>query len=145
MTEEPLQATISLRGVIFDAKNAVLVVKRTSDGGWELPGGRLDTHEDCVAGLKREIREETDLDPTVKEPVHSVSWRNSSDNGRFAVYYRCHSADRAVSLSDEHTDYEWLPRGAARDRLSEPQERGVYRAVKQTASSLEANPSITLE
>lgn len=145
MTESPLRATVSLRGIIFGPENAVLVVKRTSDGGWELPGGRLDAHEDCIDGLKREIREETGLDPAVREPVHSLSWRNDSDNGRFAVYYRCHSADRTVSLSEEHTDCEWVPIQTARDRLSEPQERGVDRATKQTASSLDTTHSMSLE
>lgn len=135
MTDEPLQATISLRGIIFDAKDTVLIVKRTSDGGWELPGGRLDKNEDCVAGLKRELREETGLNPVVEQPVHSVSWRNSNDNGRFAVYYRCYTEDRTTSLSAEHVDYEWLPKQVARERLSDPQQKGVRRASMQTSSS----------
>ncbi|QPV64364.1 NUDIX hydrolase [Halosimplex litoreum] len=145
MTETPLRATVSLRGIIFGPEGSVLVVERTSDGGWELPGGRLDAHEDCIDGLKREIREETGLDPVVSEPVHSLSWRNDSDNGRFAVYYRCHSTDRTVSLSDEHTDCEWVTTQTARDRLSEPQETGVDRAAEQTASSLEATRSVAPE
>lgn len=145
MTKDPLRATVSLRGIIFGPENTVLVVKRTSDGGWELPGGRLDAHEDCLEGLKREIREETGLDPTVREPVHTVSWRNDSDSGRFAVYYRCHSTGRTVSLSDEHTDCEWAPVRIARDRLSEPQQRGVDRATERTASSLETDHSVAPE
>jgi 8-oxo-dGTP pyrophosphatase MutT (NUDIX family) len=145
MTGNPLRATVSLRGIIFSPEGSVLVVERTSDGGWELPGGRLDTHEDCIEGLKREIREETGLDPVVSEPVHSLSWRNDSGSGRFAVYYRCQSAGRTVSLSDEHTDWEWVTTRTARDRLSDAQATGVSRATEQTASSLEPTHSVAPE
>ncbi len=129
MTEEPLRATVSLRGVVFGPRDEVLVVRRTSDGGWELPGGRLDAHEDTDDGVKREIAEETGLDVPVGRPVHVISWRNDDDKGRVGVYYRCESSERTVSLSEEHTDHEWLSPPVAADRLSEVQGTAVDRAV----------------
>ena len=133
MTEEHLQATISLRGVLFAPCGDVLVVRRASDGGWELPGGRLGPHEDAPDGVRREITEETGIDARVGRPIHAVSWRNEGDSGRFAVYYWCeapdgldvHDGDDPVTLSHEHTDYAWLPPESASDRLSDVQERAV--------------------
>ncbi|MFD1597942.1 NUDIX hydrolase [Halobellus rarus] len=133
MTEDHLQATISLRGVLFAPCGRVLVVRRASDGGWELPGGRLGTHEDAPAGVRREIAEETGIDARIGRPIHAVSWRNEGDRGRFAVYYWCEATgdldvrngDDPVTLSHEHTDYAWLPPESATDRLSDAQERAV--------------------
>ena len=129
MTEEPLRATVSLRGVVFGPRDEVLVVRRTSDGGWELPGGRLGAYEDTDDGVRREIAEETSLDVPVGRPVHVVSWRNDDDRGRVGVYYRCEAEARSVTLSDEHTDYEWLSPDTAADRLSDTQGTAVDRAV----------------
>ncbi|GAB6880526.1 hypothetical protein JCM17823_28000 [Halorubrum gandharaense] len=128
MTDEHLRATVSLRGVVF-VDGAVLVVRRASDGGWELPGGRLAPREDVRDGVRREIREETGLAPTVEEPVHTVSWRNDADEGRLAVYFYGTGESRAVSLSDEHVEAAWERPGAAAERLSTPQGRAVERAA----------------
>ena len=139
MTDVHLEATVSLRGVVFAPCGDVLVVRRASDGGWELPGGRLAPHEDAVEGVHREIVEETGLDTDVGRPVHAVSWRNAADDGRFAVYYWCapdgHGVDLdsgsdPVELSHEHTDHAWLPPETAVERLSDPQERAVSAATE---------------
>jgi 8-oxo-dGTP diphosphatase len=129
MTERPLRATVSQRGVVFAPDDDVLLVRRRTDGGWELPGGRLDRDEAARDGVRREIVEETGLDPELGQPVHAVSWLNDTDDGRFAVYYRCRSDERSVSLSAEHTDFEWRSPAGAYDRLSDTQGRAVANAV----------------
>lgn len=143
MTDVPLRATISLRGVIGNARGEALVVRRATDGGWELPGGRLDRDEDAVDGLEREIEEETALDVDVGAPVHTNAWRNGDDRGRFAVYYFCSTAERAVSLSAEHDEYAWDGPTAAIERLSETQARAVERATGETGVT-SATPSVEL-
>jgi 8-oxo-dGTP pyrophosphatase MutT (NUDIX family) len=138
VTDVHLEATISLRGVVFAPCGDVLVVRRASDGGWELPGGRLAPDEGAIEGVHREIVEETGLDTDVGRPVHAVSWRNEADEGRFAVYYWCVPDDEGVdlgagsdpvALSHEHTDHVWLPPGRATERLSDPQQRAVSAAT----------------
>jgi 8-oxo-dGTP diphosphatase len=135
--EEHLRATISQRGVLFSAGDRILVVRRSTDGGWELPGGRLEPYEDAPDGVHREIVEETGLDVHIVRPVHTASWRNDTDRGRFAVYYWClvpDSLDVAaadpVSLSDEHTDHAWLPPDRATERLSTVQQEAVSVALE---------------
>ncbi|QZP38232.1 NUDIX hydrolase [Halobaculum magnesiiphilum] len=125
MTDEPLQATVTQRGVVFAPTDEVLIVRRATDGGWELPGGRVDHGERAVAGVRREITEETTLDPEVVAPVDTLVWRNDSGDGRFAVYYYCRVDERDVSLSGEHDEYEWTVVREARRRLSEPQAAAV--------------------
>jgi 8-oxo-dGTP pyrophosphatase MutT (NUDIX family) len=128
MTDRPARVTVSLRGVLFDPDDDVLVVRRAADGGWELPGGRLGSGEDVVPSLRRETREETGLRASVTRPVHTVAWRNDRDEGRFGVYYHATVDGRDVTLSREHTDHAWLPPARATERLSEPQGAAVERA-----------------
>jgi 8-oxo-dGTP pyrophosphatase MutT (NUDIX family) len=130
MTERPLRATVSLRGVLFCPSDHVLVVRRATDDGWELPGGRLGATEDAADGVHREIEEETGLDVEVRRPVHAVSWRNDEDRGRFGVYYRCLARTQTVTLSPEHTAHEWLSPTAASNRLSDTQGEAVEQALE---------------
>lgn len=139
MTDVHLEATVSLRGVVCAPCGDVLLIRRASDGGWELPGGRLAPDEDAVEGVSREIVEETGLETDVGRPVHAVSWRNAADEGRFAVYYWCppnggridlEAGTDPVELSHEHTDYAWLPPETAFERLSDPQEYAVTVATE---------------
>lgn len=130
MTDEPLNATVSQRAVLFGRDDRILVVRRASDGGWELPGGRLDADESTVEGLRREVREETGLDVAIRRPIYTTSWRNDRGQGRYGVYYYCLAEGNGVTLSDEHTEYEWLTPLAAADRLSETQGNAVTRATE---------------
>jgi len=59
---ELIQRT-SIYGVIEDERGILLVRDRTrTDEKWDLPGGGIDPDEDLLDALKREIKEETDLD-----------------------------------------------------------------------------------
>jgi 8-oxo-dGTP pyrophosphatase MutT (NUDIX family) len=50
--------TVGVCGVVFNASGQVLLV-RTAKAGWELPGGRVETGEDLLQALQREVLEET--------------------------------------------------------------------------------------
>lgn len=129
MTERLLRATVSQRGVVFGPGGDVLLVRRSTDEAWELPGGRLGEDESARAGVRREIAEETALEPVVGKPIHACSWRNDDEDGRFAVYYRCRSDTVDVTLSEEHVAHEWVSPAEARVRLSDPQGTAVRNAA----------------
>ena len=140
MTEALLHATVSIRGVLLTPRDETLVVKRSSDGQWELPGGRLGPEEDVVPGLKRELDEETSLDVDVEDTVHANSWQNDENNGRFAVYYRCQTDERGVQLSDEHDEYQWVSYSRATTLLPEDQATAVRNARRET--DIESRPRV---
>ena len=132
MTDALLCATVSVRGVIHNADGHILVVQRSTDQDWELPGGRLSRGESPRQGLRREIHEETGLDVEIAEIVKANSWVNTADEGRFAVHYNCKKTEDNIDLSDEHVDSEWLPPTKAQQRLCDPQSTAVEIATTTT-------------
>ena len=60
---------VSLKAIIFNKNNQVLVVKETGRDWWDLPGGGMDHGESVEIALGRELREEVSL---VGEFEHEV-------------------------------------------------------------------------
>jgi 8-oxo-dGTP diphosphatase len=74
---------------------------------WGPPGGKLEINEDPIAGLKREVKEETNLDIEVVMPV--TTWFGEFNNKKiFAVDYLCYYISGEITLSEEHNSYCWL-------------------------------------
>ena len=58
--DEPCYYRVSVKGIVIDDDGRIML-SRQEDGTWDLLGGGLDHEEDPIAGLKREIFEETGL------------------------------------------------------------------------------------
>jgi len=95
-------------------EGTLLVVKDSSSGFWELPGGRIDVGEENIPHsevLLRELREELgpNLDVAVERPM--VSWTKrlwGEDGFVVLVGWRCDYRKGEVRLSDEHTEFRWV-------------------------------------
>lgn len=143
MTENLHHATVSVRGIIFNTRNEVLILRRATDAEWELPGGRLATDEDPVEGLKREIAEETMLPVVSTEIVAANSWVNAEGQDRLAIYYHCQSPAQAVELSAEHVEWRWTHPQDVGHRLCDPQAAAVHEStsIKREDSSVRGSPT----
>ena len=92
--------------LIFDDR--FLLLKRVQEPHiWTPPGGRLYANEDPHEGLQREVREETDLNIRIFQPV--TTWFGEF-NGRYllSIDYLCTTQQSMVHLSVEHCAYRWL-------------------------------------
>ena len=49
---------VDVRGVVFDDRGSLLLVKERSDGKWTLPGGWADVNQSPAENVVREVREE---------------------------------------------------------------------------------------
>lgn len=61
---------VAVGGVIIDKDNKILLVKRKNPpnkGSWAIPGGKVKFGETLEEAVKREIKEETNLDIKVKD------------------------------------------------------------------------------
>ena len=92
------------KAIIVDGDGRVLFLKRSDyvskfSGEWDLPGGHLQMGEELTTGLKREVKEETDLD------VDNCGFVGELENIKFFV---CDYTDKPIKISHEHTGFRFF-------------------------------------
>ena len=94
-------------GVIQNADGKVLFMKST-DGlkKFMFPGGTVEIGETTIAALKREIKEETNLEVEITELLH-IETLNFKTPPQLAIYYSCKNPKGEFKLSSEHNEYVW--------------------------------------
>lgn len=105
---------LAVGAFIIDSKKRLLIVKKSPlekiDGGlWTVPGGKVYPNENIVDTLKREIKEEVNLE------ISSYQWIGEdvfiSDQKYFhAQHFLCKvKKTKPVKLERQLTDYCWMP------------------------------------
>ncbi len=85
--------------------------KDFAPGVWDYPSGRLHQFEDPVAGVKREIKEETGLDVEVVKPLRTLRFyrgEEKEENDLVFIAYWCVAESDEVVLNDEADEYKWV-------------------------------------
>jgi ADP-ribose pyrophosphatase YjhB (NUDIX family) len=79
--------TLGVRAVVLDAENRVFLVRHTYVSGWHLPGGGVDLGESMEQAMRRELKEEGDIDLTGAAELHGIFLnRHVSRRDHVAVY-----------------------------------------------------------
>jgi len=108
------QFAVTQKAVIQNEEGKILAIFRTETAPsrpntWDLPGGEVDMGEGAIDSIKREIKEETELEvedvcpfdvETHLFPEEGVFW--------FTIAYKCKALSDNVVLSWEHNDYKWV-------------------------------------
>lgn len=100
----------------FIVKNGKILVLTTPHGNVDFPGGRMDDTEYDVPfkdALEREIKEELgyDISVTIHGNIFATN-RDYSHLGQYnrvlSLFYEVTYNKGDISISDEHTLFEWL-------------------------------------
>lgn len=106
---------VGVSGLILDSAGRVLLI-RTAQAGWELPGGRVEAGEDLLVALRREAREETG---DAIEPGRLVGVYAVVPCSTLIVTFRCYVVPTAPApVADE--DSLQVRRLAERIQAAEP-------------------------
>ncbi|MCP3055476.1 NUDIX domain-containing protein [Aurantimonas marianensis] len=81
--------TLGVRGAAFDEAGRVFLVRHTYVSGWHMPGGGVDPGETAVDALKREFREEGNLEPLDVPRLVAVYFNRSASNRDHVLFYHC--------------------------------------------------------
>jgi 8-oxo-dGTP pyrophosphatase MutT (NUDIX family) len=120
------------KAVIKNKEGKILAVRRPADAAprprpncWDLPGGRVektdiekwksrsgkgDKNDILINALKREIKEEANLDVKNIRAIQSASGFDETKNiFVVAIGYTCDALnENGLKLSPEHSEYKWV-------------------------------------
>lgn len=110
---------VGIKGVVVDSESnkALLLLKEADPDGksyWDLPGGRIDDNETIQDTLKRELKEEVNLDEQdikVGQILNAFRLpRPLRDGlGLMLIYYKVETnSSEKIALSSEHIDHIWV-------------------------------------
>ncbi len=93
--------------------NKLLLIKRRKDDihkpeDWDIPGGRLGIGENPLEGLKRETKEEINIDIKILLPFHVQHFVRDDGQKITMIIFLCRPLGGGIKLSKEHTDYKWF-------------------------------------
>ncbi|MFD6355742.1 NUDIX hydrolase [Nocardia tengchongensis] len=110
-------------GAFVRRGDEVLLIRRSDNGNWSMPGGAHDPGESLSRTAVRETQEETGVDVRLTglvgiftDPTHVIHYTSNDEvRQEFTVIYRGEPVGGEPTTSDESTHVEWVPV----DRISE--------------------------
>lgn len=95
---------------VYVKDRKILMLKRNVEpfkGFWHVVGGHVEKNETLEAALKREFKEETNLDVKVKVKLCERLER-TFDRTKLIVAFEVASAKGKIKLNSENTEFEWF-------------------------------------
>ena len=97
--------------IVRDGK--VLLLKRRQNdahksGAWDIPGGRLELGENPYDGLKRETKEEINSEIEIIMPISVHHFVRDDGQKITLTIYLCKFIPGDITLSEEHTEHQWV-------------------------------------
>lgn len=125
----------------FDGIEKIFLPKRAATkkflpGIYELPGGHIEFGEDMVEGLKREVREENEMDIHVGDPFYVFTYKNDIKGSHsIEVIYFATFVNPISEIKihqEDHSGYGWFGEKEMdtiiqSKGLSDPEMQGILR------------------
>jgi 8-oxo-dGTP pyrophosphatase MutT (NUDIX family) len=104
--------------IVVDESGAVLMIHRTDNDNWALPGGAMDLGESLVDTAVRETKEETGIDCEVTglsgiytDPKHVILYTSDGEaRQEFSVVFIARPTGGEPTTSSETRDVVWVER-----------------------------------
>ncbi|GAB3589399.1 NUDIX domain-containing protein [Angustibacter peucedani] len=106
---------VAATAFVQDESGRILLVRRSDNGLWAMPGGGMDVGERVSDAAVRETREETGYDVEVvdligvySDPAHVMAYDDGEIRQQFALSFRCRLLEGAAQTSSETPELRWV-------------------------------------
>ncbi|GAB2505120.1 NUDIX hydrolase [Nocardia heshunensis] len=104
-------------GAFVRRSDEVLLIRRSDNGNWAMPGGAHDPGESLSRTAIRETLEETGVHIRLTgivgiftDPTHLIHYTSNDEvRQEFSIIYRAEAIGGQPTTSDESTSVEWVP------------------------------------
>jgi ADP-ribose pyrophosphatase YjhB (NUDIX family) len=103
--------------VVTNDDGEILLIRRSDNGNWALPGGAMDIGESLPDTAVRETAEETGIDVEISglvgiftDPRHVILYTSNGEvRQEFSVVFAAHRVGGEPRTSTETTEVRWVP------------------------------------
>lgn len=106
----------SANAVVANERGEILLIRRTDNGNWSLPGGAMDIGERIAETAVREVREETGIECEVlglvgiyTNPRHVLEYTSNGEiRQEFSIVFRARPVSGEPTPSAESSEVRWV-------------------------------------
>lgn len=99
-------------GIIFDSKTKKILIGKRKDPkdikglAWAFPGGRPEFGEELEEAIKREVKEETNLDVESIGVIFAKTYPEKRD--LLAIYFLCEVVGGKLKPNEDFSEVKWV-------------------------------------
>jgi len=91
---------ISVKGLFFNEKGEIALIKSPHGNYWAAPGGGLEEKETLIEAVERELLEETGFKGEAKKPVFIQDFVNQKGNKQLEIFFLGRIIEKVASDSE---------------------------------------------
>jgi 8-oxo-dGTP pyrophosphatase MutT (NUDIX family) len=107
----------SVNVVVTNDDGDILLIRRTDNNNWALPGGAMDLGESAAQAAVRETEEETGITPEITglvgiytDPRHVIHYTSNDEvRQEFSIVLTGRPVSGRPTPSDESSEVRWVP------------------------------------
>jgi len=117
--------------IVVNDPGEILMIRRTDNGNWAVPGGGMDPGESITDAAVRETREETGITCTITglvgiytNPRHVILYTSNGEaRQEFSIVFTARPAGGKLQPSSETSEPQWVHPDAIQDLQIHPSMR----------------------
>ncbi|MFB6678052.1 NUDIX hydrolase [Streptomyces sp. NPDC056390] len=105
----------SVTAVVRNAQGSILLIHKTDNGLWALPGGGHDVGESIEQTVVREVDEETGVSVVVEDivglytdPQHVIAYDDGEVRQQFSICFHARPVGGSLRTSSESKEVRWV-------------------------------------
>lgn len=107
---------VAVSAFIQDDEGRILMIRRTDNDMYAIPGGQLELGETLAQAAVREVREETGIECEVtslvglySDPKHVIAYDDGEVRQEFSICFYARPLNHTTRTSDESKEVLWIP------------------------------------
>ena len=106
---------VAVTAAVRNAQGELLLIERTDNGLWALPGGGQDIGESVLQAVRREVYEETGIDVEItglsgiySDPRHVIAYDDGEVRQEFSLCFYARPVGGDLRSSSESREARWV-------------------------------------